>query len=46
MVKKPTITETLRLDYIGLGMYSECKKIEFAKRRYYIYEYEKDQAEW
>jgi len=34
MVKKPTITETLRLDYIGLGMYREWKKIQFAKKYY------------
>jgi hypothetical protein len=25
-VKKPTITETVRLDYIGLGMYREWKQ--------------------
>jgi len=26
-VKKPSITETIRLDYTGLGMYREWKKI-------------------
>jgi hypothetical protein len=34
-VKKPTIIETISLDYIGLGMYREWKKIEFPKG-YYI----------
>ena len=31
MLKKPTITETIRLDYEGLGMYRDWKKIEFPK---------------
>jgi hypothetical protein len=30
-VKKPTIIDTIRLDYIGLDMYREWKKIEFPK---------------
>ena len=30
-VKKPTIIETVRLDYVGLGVYREWKKIEFPK---------------
>ena len=31
-VKRPTIIETVRLiDYVGLGMYREWKKIEFPK---------------
>ena len=35
-VKKPTITETIRLnDFVGLGMYREWKKTEFSKE-YYI----------
>jgi len=34
-VKKPTIIETIRLDYISLGMYREWKKIEFPNG-YYI----------
>ena len=32
MLKKPTITETIRLDYEGLGMYRDWKKIEFPKK--------------
>ena len=40
-VKKPTIIETIRLiDYVGLGMYREWKKIEFPKG-YYIRIWEK-----
>jgi len=35
MVKKPTITDTIRLDYVGFGMYREWKKLEFPKK-YYI----------
>ena len=36
MVKKPTRTETVRkIDYVGLGMYREWKKIEFPEK-YYI----------
>jgi hypothetical protein len=35
MVKIPTIAETIRLHYIGLGMYSDWKKIRFPKK-YYI----------
>jgi hypothetical protein len=34
-VKKPTITETVWLDYNGLGMYREWKTTEFQKE-YYI----------
>ena len=35
LLKKPTITETIRLkDYIGLGMYRERKKTEFPKEYY------------
>ena len=34
-VKKPTKIETIRLDYVGLGMCREWKKIEFQKE-YYI----------
>jgi hypothetical protein len=34
IVKKPTITETIRLDYVGLGMYREWKKTEFPKEHY------------
>jgi hypothetical protein len=30
-VKKPTIIQTIRLDYVGLGMYREWKKTEFPK---------------
>jgi hypothetical protein len=36
MVKKPTITQTIRLNrYVGLGTYREWKKIEVPKK-YYI----------
>jgi len=34
-VKKATIIEKMRLDYVGLGMYREWKKTEFPKG-YYI----------
>jgi hypothetical protein len=34
-VKKPTIIETIKLDYVGLDMYREWKEIEFPKG-YYI----------
>jgi len=37
MVKQPTITETITLDYISLGMYREWKKIEFPKKVLYMY---------
>jgi hypothetical protein len=30
-IKKLTIIETIRLDYVGLGMYKEWKKIKFPK---------------
>jgi hypothetical protein len=33
-VKNPTIIETVRLDYIGLGMYREWKITEFPKGYY------------
>jgi len=33
-VKKPTIIETISLDYVGLGMYTEWMKIEFPKQYY------------
>jgi len=36
-VKKRTIIETIRLDYDGLNMYREWKKIEFPKS--IIYEF-------
>ena len=35
MLKKPTKVETISLDYVGLGMYREWKKIDFPKE-YYI----------
>jgi len=34
-VKKPTIIEIIRLDYVGLDMYKEWKKTELPKG-YYI----------
>jgi hypothetical protein len=35
MVKKPTITETIRLNsYIGFVMYREWKKIDFPNKYY------------
>jgi len=43
MVKKPTITETIRLDYVGLGMYTEWKKKNSQKS--IIYEFGKNKAE-
>jgi hypothetical protein len=33
-VKKPTITEIIRLDYVGLGMYRLWEKTEFPKEYY------------
>jgi hypothetical protein len=36
IVKKPTITETIRLrSYVGLDMYREWKEIELQKRMVY-----------
>jgi hypothetical protein len=33
ILKKPTITETIsQIDYVGLDMYREWKKIEFPKK--------------
>jgi hypothetical protein len=34
IIKKPTITETVRLHSVGLGMYREWKKIELPKQYY------------
>jgi hypothetical protein len=44
IVKKPTVTETVRLhDYIGLGMYREWKKIEFPKEHWIWIWHQQDQ---
>jgi hypothetical protein len=43
VVKKHTVTETGKIDYIGLGMYREWKKIEFPKS--IIYEFGSNKAE-
>ena len=43
IVKNPAITETIRLDCVGLGMYREWKKIEFPKS--IIYEFGNNKIE-
>jgi hypothetical protein len=43
-VKKPTIVETIRLDYVGLDTYREWKKTEFQKE-YYVWIWEQQDCE-
>ena len=40
-VKKPSKIEKIRLDYVGLGTYRECKKTELPKG-YYTWIWEQD----
>jgi CHAD domain-containing protein len=45
IVKKPTITETIRLHRLRLDVHRERKKVEFPKEYYSIYEFGKNKTE-